>query len=653
MPRSRSRSRTRLALPVLAVALSLGAPAAAGAALPLAAAPGSPFAALDKAEGLGVGDFNGDGRDDVLVGNRDAGQHIGLKLGGPGGVLTDAPKAPFAVGHNLPVAVVAADMNRDGRLDAVSASATGGNAKVAVLLGDGAGGLTPAPGSPYLMNAQGPNEEQQLAVGDVDGDGIPDVVGGAIDKITVLRGLGTGALQPGLTQSAPNGTKIQGVAIGDFDGDGDLDVFTGDEAALYKGVLFEWTGDNLGATKIVPDVGDNPSAGDIDGDGRTDVVGVTTGPSEIKAFGVTGDNVFTPIANDDPGFFFLTSTRLDDLDADGRLDLVIASSDMGLGVLRGSGTGTFASVDGFPMAIGDHNQYATTGDVNGDGQPDVLYSDATNDKVGVLLNGNAGGLAAPAAADLGTAQVGGAPTERTVTLTSTGSGFLAVRSATVAGPDAGDVTKVADGCTGRRIVVGGTCGITVRFAPGAPGARTASLVLSDNGAGGGRAVALGGQATAPPVVVPPKADVTRPVVSALSFAPRTFRVAKAATATSAAAKKKAKKKAPAGTKLRFTLSEAAAVRIAVERATTGRRSGKRCVKETARLRKAKAKRCTRYVRAGTLTRTAKAGRVTVAFSGRIGRRALARGAYRVAITATDAAGNRTAKAATRTFKVVR
>jgi len=647
------RSRTRLTLSAVAVALSLGAPAAADAALPLAAAPGSPFAAIDKPEGLSVGDFNGDGRDDVLVGNRDGGQHIGLKLGGPGGVLTDAPKAPFAVGHNLPVAVVAADMNGDGRLDAVSAAATGGNAKVAVLLGDGAGGLSPAAGSPYAMNAEGPNEEQHLAIGDIDRDGIPDVVGGAIDEITVLRGTGTGALQPGLTQSAPNGTKVQGVTIGDFDGDGANDVFTGDEAALYKGVLFEWTGDNLGATKIVPDVGDNPAAGDIDGDGRTDVVGVTTGPSEIKAFGVTGDRVFTPIANDGPGFFFLTSTRLDDLDADGRLDLVIAGSDGGLGVLKGSGAGTFASFPGSPMEIGARNDSATTGDVDGNGQPDVVYSDFDNDKVGVLLNGNAGGVSAPAAVDVGTAQVGGAPVERTVTLTSTGTGFLAVRSATVAGPDAGDVRKVADGCTGRRIVVGGTCGITVRFAPGAAGARTASLVLTDNGAGGGRSVALTGQATTPPVVVPPAVDTTRPVVSALSFAPRTFRVAKAATATSAAAKKKAKKRAPAGTKLRFTLSETAAVRIAVERSTVGRRSGKTCVKETARLRRAKAKRCARYVAAGTLTRAAKAGRVTVAFSGRIGRRALARGSYRVALTATDAAGNRTAKAATRTFKVVR
>lgn len=91
----------------------------------------------------------------------------------------------------------------------------------------------------------------------------------------------------------------------------------------------------------------------------------------------------------------------------------------------------------------------------------------------------------------------------------------------------------------------------------------------------------------------------------------------------------------------------------IPRATTGRRSGKTCVKDTARLRRAKTKRCTRYVTAGTLRRASSSGRNTVAFSGRIGKRALTKGAYRVSVTATDAAGNRTAKAATRTFEVVK
>ena len=637
-------SRIRLALiALITVCAALACTTAAQAALPFTPAPGSPFPTIESPEGLAVGDFNGDGRDDVLVGNRDGNQRIALMLGTPSGGLTTAPGSPFAVGHNLPVAVVAADMNGDGKLDAVSGAATGGNAKVAVLLGDGAGGFTPAADSPYVMNTTGPNEEQQLAVADINGDGLPDVIGTDDDQLTLLRGKGGGALLPGFTSSAPAQTNLGGLTVGDFTGDGKLDVFTGDEAPLYKGVLFQNINGGLVAMGVKTNMGDNPSAGDLNGDGRLDIISTTTGPSDLRGF-LVNNNVFSPIAAPgDPGFFFLTSTHLDDLDADGKLDLVVPGSDGGLTVMQGLGTGGFVNAPGFPLEIGSFNDYATTGDFNGDGQPDVVYSTMDQNTVGVLLNGNIGGVGAPASVAFGPAAVGEAPVDRTVTITSNGSGFLRVASATVTGANAGDVTKIADACSGKRLRIGATCDITLRFAPAGGGERSAALTLTDNGPGAGRAIPLSGQGTGAPA--PPAADTTRPVVSALSFAPRAFRVGKKATATSA------KKKTATGTKLRFTLSEAAAVRITVQRATTGRRSGGTCRKATKKLRKAK--RCTRYVTVGTLKRTGTQGRVTVAFSGRIGKKALKRGNHRVSITATDTAGNRTAKAATRTFKVVR
>lgn len=634
-------SRIRLTLiALITVCAALACTAAAQAALPFSAAPGGPFPTIADPEGLAVGDFNRDGRDDVLVGNRDGNQQIALMLGTPSGGLTTAPGSPFAVGHNLPVAVLAADMNGDGKLDAVSGASTGGNAKVAVLLGDGAGGFSAAAGSPYTMNTEGPDEEQQLGVADINGDGLLDVVGTDDDQLTLLRGKGGGALLPGFTSSAPAQTKLGGLTIGDFTGDGRPDVFTGDEAPLYKGVLFQNINGGLVAMSVKANMGDNPSSADLNGDGRPDVISATTGPSDLRGF-LVNNNVFSPIAAPgDPGFFFLTSTRLDDLDADGKQDLVVAGSDGGLTLMQGLGTGAFANAAGFPLAIGSFNDYATTGDFNGDGQPDVAYTTMDQNTVGVLLNGNTGGVGAPASVAFGAADVGQAPVDRTVTLTSSGSGFLRVNAATVTGANAGDVTKVADACSGKRLNIGATCDITLRFAPLAGGNRAAALTLADNGPGGGRAIPLTGQGTGVPV-----ADTTRPVLSALSFAPRAFRVGKKATATTA------RKKTATGTKLRFTLSEAAAVRITIQRATTGRRSGGTCRKATSALRKAK--RCTRYVTVGALKRTAQQGRVSVGFTGRIGKKALKRGDHRVSITATDTAGNRTAKAATRTFKVVR
>lgn len=97
-------------------------------------------------------------------------------------------------------------------------------------------------------------------------------------------------------------------------------------------------------------------------------------------------------------------------------------------------------------------------------------------------------------------------------------------------------------------------------------------------------------------------------------------------------------RSPLGTTFRFTLSEEARVAISIERRTRGRRVGRRCRKETSRNRKRR--RCTRYVKAGSVSRAATKGRTRLAFSGRLRGRPLPAGRYRARIVATDAAGNR-------------
>jgi hypothetical protein len=133
------------------------------------------------------------------------------------------------------------------------------------------------------------------------------------------------------------------------------------------------------------------------------------------------------------------------------------------------------------------------------------------------------------------------------------------------------------------------------------------------------------------------ADRTPPVLSRVSLTNQRFRRSARATATTAA--RRPANAAKVGTTLRFTLSETATVTVAFERASSGRRLGTSCQAPTARLRAHKP--CTRYVHAGTLTRRAlRAGARQIAFSGRLGAKALAPGSYRVTLIATDAAGNR-------------
>jgi alpha-tubulin suppressor-like RCC1 family protein len=121
-----------------------------------------------------------------------------------------------------------------------------------------------------------------------------------------------------------------------------------------------------------------------------------------------------------------------------------------------------------------------------------------------------------------------------------------------------------------------------------------------------------------------------------------FRVGKGATAISASA--------PVGTTIRLTLSAAAKVQITITSSAPGLRHGSLCVGPSARLIKTHAKHCTRKLTIGTLTRAHEAaGADQIAFTGRIGRRALKAGTYHAVLSASNAQS--TAKPVTLSFTV--
>jgi uncharacterized protein DUF4394 len=142
------------------------------------------------------------------------------------------------------------------------------------------------------------------------------------------------------------------------------------------------------------------------------------------------------------------------------------------------------------------------------------------------------------------------------------------------------------------------------------------------------------QPPVPPSSTLPPPDLP-PVLSSLSLTNRTFAAVGARSKSRPAATR-----VPRGTTFRFMLSEPARVRVAFARKTTGRRGGSRCLAATG-ARRSRPK-CTRYVVVGSISASRGAGRGTLKFSGRIKGRALARGSYRASLTATDAAGQRSA-----------
>jgi hypothetical protein len=178
----------------------------------------------------------------------------------------------------------------------------------------------------------------------------------------------------------------------------------------------------------------------------------------------------------------------------------------------------------------------------------------------------------------------------------------------------------------------------VTASTGAPG--------SEHQIAAGDAPTWGGSETAAATTVGGGATTSQPLaVTAASLTNKRFRVASKSTAISA-------KKAPLGTTLRFALSAAAKVQVAITRSAPGLRHGHSCAAPTARLRRSHALRCARTLTLGALTRGSEPiGSDSIAFSGRIGRRALSPGSYKAVISASNAGGH--SNLVTLAFAVVR
>ena len=116
---------------------------------------------------LATADFNGDGLPDLAVTNHGS-ANVAVLLGQPGGGLAPEAGSPFPVGV-MPWAVVAADINGDGRTDL--AVADGGADTVTLLERGAAGGFTPMAGSPASV----PGQPVGLATADFNRDGLLDL----------------------------------------------------------------------------------------------------------------------------------------------------------------------------------------------------------------------------------------------------------------------------------------------------------------------------------------------------------------------------------------------------------------------------------------------------------------------------------------------
>jgi hypothetical protein len=359
---------------------------------------GSPVGAGDGPQSVAVGDFNLDGTPDLAVANLNS-DNVTILLGNGMGGFTPTAGSPVGAGDS-PLSVAVGDFNLDGRPDLVTANFNSHN--VTILLGDGMGGFTHPSSSPVDVG----DSPRSVAVGDFNRDGRSDLAvanDGGDNNVTILLSfVGVGPVGGGFTEPSGSpvgaGTNPESVAVGDLNpvtdsrpdlavangGDNNVTILLGVPPPLGMGGFAPVGPFGVGAFPFSVAVGNF----NLVTDSWSDLAVANSGDNNVTILLGDGIGNFThpsgsPVGVGDTPL----SVAVGDFNLDGTPDLAVANSgDNNVTILLGDGMGGFTEPSGSPVGTGTNPQSVAVGDFNLDGRPDLAVANFDTDDVTILVN---------------------------------------------------------------------------------------------------------------------------------------------------------------------------------------------------------------------------------------------------------------------------
>ena len=318
---------------------------------------------------LVLGDFNGDGIQDVAT---PGDQGVWLFTGKGDGTFN--PGVLAAAVPSSQALIAAADFNADGNLDLVVSSANGG---FLVLLGNGKGTFQPPQAFPE------PKEVLAIAAGPLAKGGNAGIAVGtnANSYVYLYSGNGAGGFSGPTFVELPGVTE-EGLTLGEVNGDGIPDLISGEAYVAYG------EGGGHFSKPVSYTIGGyfrNILLTDLTNNGLNDIV--TSGYSALSVLLNEGkaqfeDGIWTAVTGG------ASCGAGADFNGDGKPDLAVVTS-TGVSILLGTGKAATPFSTGTPITVAGA-ACVVTGDLNGDGIPDLLVSvnGSPNALLAYLGNGN-------------------------------------------------------------------------------------------------------------------------------------------------------------------------------------------------------------------------------------------------------------------------